>query len=94
MHNIKTPPEGDEEKPLVVDLNELQLINSLRAQRVPIDDQAKALYTLEEEGERNFYGGIHPKPHSLTPKKTLYTFYAKSAKALGVLIFLDKYGQE
>ena len=88
------PIPEKEEKPPTVDLNELRLINSLQTQRIPIDDKSKALYTHGEKGERNFYGGMHPQPHTLTPEKTLYTFYPRNAKAMGVLIFLDKYGQE
>ena len=76
-------------------MREFILINSIHVKRVPIDDDhARALYTYGESGERNFYGGVHPQPNSLTTDTTLYTFYPKSAKAMGVLIFLDKFGQE
>ena len=71
--------EKFEEKPLAADINELKLINSLSVQRVPIDDNAKVLYTYGERGERNFYGGLYPQPYTLTPEKTLYTFYPKNA---------------
>ena len=37
---------------------------------------------------------MHSLPHTLTPDKILYTFYPKNTKDVGVLIFLDKYGQE
>ena len=67
MHKNETTFEEEEENPPTVDLNELQLINSLTVQRVPIDDNAKALYTHEDGGERNFYGGLHPQPHTLNP---------------------------
>ena len=66
----------------------------LHAKRVPLDDNAKALYTHGEKWERNFYGGLHPQPYSLTPNKTLYAFYPKNTKSMGVLIFFDKYGQK
>ena len=75
-------------------MKEFRLINSIHVKRVPIDDRARALYTHGESGERNFYGGVHPQPNSLTTDKILYTFYPKSAKAMGVLIFLEKFGQE
>ena len=47
----------DEEKHLEVGQENMCLINSLRVTRVPIDDNAKALYILEEEKELKFYLG-------------------------------------
>ena len=38
--------------------------------------------------------GHHPKPHTLIIQKTLYVFYLRSLKAVGILVFRDKYGQE
>ena len=61
---------------------------------MPIDDNAKALYSREEGKETSFYLGHHPKPNTLTPEKTLYVYYPRSSKAVGILVFLDKYGQE
>ena len=87
-------PEEPEEKPPSIDMGKFRLTNSIHVKRVPIDDHTRSLYTHGESGERNFYGGVHPQPNSLTTDKTLYTFYPKSAKAIGVLIFLDKFGQE
>ena len=81
-----------EERQPKVSHEDMCLINSLRVTRVPIDDNAKALYSREEEKETNFYLGHHPKSHTLTPKKTLYAFYPRSSKFVGILVFLDRYG--
>ena len=75
------PPEVSHE--------DMCLISSLRVTRVPIDDNAKALYSGEEEKKMNFYLGHHPKPHILNPKKTLYIFYQRSSKVVGILVILE-----
>ena len=56
----------EEERPSEVSHEDMCLINSLRVTRVPIDDNAKSLYSKEEGKEINFYLGHHPKPHTLT----------------------------
>lgn len=90
----ETNLEEPEENPPSIDMKEFRLLNSFHVKRVPIDDLVRALYTQWDNGDRHFYGGLHPKPNSLATKKTLYTFFPKSAKAMGVLIILDKFGQE
>ena len=82
----------EEERPLEMSFKDMCLIKSLRVNRVPIDDNAKALYSKEEGKELSFYLGYHPKPHTLTHEKTLYIYYPRSSKAVGILVFLDKYG--
>ena len=83
-----------EERPPEMSPEDMRLINSFRVNRVPIDDNAKALYSREEGKETSFYLGHHPRPNTLTPEKTLYVYYPRSSKAVGILVFLDKFGQE
>ena len=84
----------EEERPPRMSLEDMHLINSLRVTRVAKDDNAKALYSREERKELSFYLSYHPKPHTLTLEKTLYVFYPRSCEAAGILVFLDRYGQE
>ena len=92
--NTKHGMGEDEERPPKVSHNDMRLINSLRVMRVPIDDNDKALYSREEGKKMSFYLEYHQKPHTLTPEKTLYVYYSRNSKAIGILVFLDKYGQE
>ena len=82
----------EEEKPPEVIQEDMRLINSLWVSRVPIDDNAKALYSREEGKEWNFCLGHDLNPHTLFAKKTLYVFYLRISKVVGILVFLDKYG--
>ena len=84
----------EEERPPEMSLEDMHLINSLRVNRVSIDDNAKTLYSKEEGKEMSFYLSQHPKPHTLTLEKTLYVYYPRSSKAIEILVFLDRYGQE
>ena len=84
----------DKERPPKMSLEDMHLIDSLRVTRVPVDDNAKDFYSKEEGKETSFYLGYHPKPHTLALEKTLYVYYPRSSKAMGILVFLDKYGQE
>ena len=87
----ETSPEDVEEQAPTTNLEEFTVLNSFQVKRVPIDDEARALYTHWDGKDRTFYGGLHPRPYSLTPDKTLYTFYPKRVKVMSVLIFLDKF---
>ena len=84
----------EEEKPPKVSQEDMCLINSLWVTRVPIDDNVKVLYSQKQGKEWNFYLGHHPKPHTLSMEKTLYVFHPRSSKVVGILVFLNKYGQE
>ena len=84
----------EEERPPEMSPEDMHLINSLRVTRVPMNENAKALYSREEGKETNFYLGHHLKSHTLILEKTLYVFYPRSSKAVGILVFLDIYAQE
>ena len=49
----------EEERPPKVSHEDMHLINSLRVMGVPIDDNAKALYSRDKEKELNLYLGHH-----------------------------------
>ena len=79
----------EKERPSKVSHEDMPLINSPRVMRVPIDDNAKTLYSREEGKEMSFYLGHHPKPHTLTLEKTLYVFYLRSSKAVRAMPWLE-----
>ena len=51
--NIEPGMGEEEERPPKMSLEDMRLINSFRVNRVPIDDNAKTLYSREEGKETN-----------------------------------------
>ena len=72
-----------------------KLVNSMWTQRVPIDDNTKAVYKREDTGTEFFYLRDNPPEYSLEADKALYVYVQTSMTRGGMpTIFLDKFGFE
>ncbi|KAI5073784.1 hypothetical protein GOP47_0011797 [Adiantum capillus-veneris] len=72
----------------------LRLINSVWTQRVPIDDNTRALYKREDSDTTYFYVKKNPLSYNLSDEKVLYIFVQELASHHTSVIFMDKYGHE
>ena len=72
----------------------LRLVNSIRVQRILIDDTTKAMYKREDAGTEFFYLRDYPPEYCLTEDKIMYVFVNSVPRVEPPMSFFDKFGIE
>ena len=72
-----------------------KLVNSIRTQRILVDDNTMAVYKREDSGTEFFYLRYNPTDYSLEADKVLYVYIQTALVSERMpTIFLDKFGFE